>query len=230
MLDEFVTDRKLHPEERLLVAVIQAAMADAKTGLQDAVLFLTSDSGSWAQSRRTWLGFTSLDDELIRRTFEKRFPPPSPAQPSLTSLRPCREGSKQAALVDALARPEGATRQDLLDACAPWAWSAVTSAMYNDLATKGYSFRKKEDRYFLVLPAGVDAPVPHKRPDPPPPPTPHQVDTARRVQEATGRSLIDMEPAEIVEVCTRLDIKTERGRALQYQTAHDLKRRVLAAT
>jgi hypothetical protein len=86
---------------------------------------------------------------------------------------PCREGTKQALLIDSLAK--GATIQELLAACGKqsggkvsWTETSVRSGIYWDVnKVKGYGIRTEFDtdgtpRYFLVYPKGQDAPVPHK--------------------------------------------------------------------
>lgn len=85
----------------------------------------------------------------------------------------CRVGSKQQAIVDMLARPEGATLADLRTVCVKkaggtWDDNSIRSALYYDLKDKGYGTRTEfqEDvaHYFLVLPEGVDAPLTPKAP------------------------------------------------------------------
>lgn len=82
----------------------------------------------------------------------------------------CREGSKQATLVDMLFRPEGATMAELLEALSggakPWKEVTVKSGLNWDMnKVKGYGIRTTkrgdEDCYHLVLPEGMTAPVPH---------------------------------------------------------------------
>lgn len=82
----------------------------------------------------------------------------------------CREGSKQALLVDLLNRPQGATMAELLEALSggakPWKEVTVKSGLNWDMnKVKGYGIRTTkrgdEDCYHLVLPEGMAAPVPH---------------------------------------------------------------------
>lgn len=82
----------------------------------------------------------------------------------------CREGSKQATLVDMLFRPEGATMDELLVATSggktPWKEVSVKSGLNWDMnKIKGYGIktdkRGDDDCYHLVLPAGLTAPIPH---------------------------------------------------------------------
>lgn len=84
---------------------------------------------------------------------------------------PCREGSKQAILVDMLSRVQGATMNELLKALSggdkPWLEISVKSGMNWDMnKIKGYGIRttKREefDCYHLVLPKGMDKPHPHQ--------------------------------------------------------------------
>ena len=87
-----------------------------------------------------------------------------PAKPA-SQLRACRAGSKQAILIDHLAR--GATLAELVAALAPWTESSVKSALYWDVAkVKGYGVRTETSddgtqRYRLVLPKDVEAPLGH---------------------------------------------------------------------
>lgn len=85
---------------------------------------------------------------------------------------PARVGTKQAHLIDALARPEGASLDDLRAATSKanggkdWQDASIFSAFGEDICSKkGYGVRTEEvdgaPRYFLVLPKGLDAPLPH---------------------------------------------------------------------
>lgn len=86
----------------------------------------------------------------------------------------CREGSKQAALVDAL--KNGATMQQLIVACSKknggaksWSENSVKSGVYWDVnKIKGYGIRtvvndKGVATYHLTYPKGVTKPLPHKK-------------------------------------------------------------------
>lgn len=83
---------------------------------------------------------------------------------------PCREGSKQSIMVDMLSRPQGATMRELLSALSggkkPWQEVTIKSGLNWDMnKIKGYGI-KTRDRlgevcYHLVLPAGLDRPLPH---------------------------------------------------------------------
>jgi hypothetical protein len=85
-----------------------------------------------------------------------------------SQLRACRAGSKQAILIDHLGK--GATLAELVTALAPWTESSVKSALYWDVAkVKGYGVRTETSddgaqRYHLVLPKGVEAPLGHVEP------------------------------------------------------------------
>lgn len=83
---------------------------------------------------------------------------------------PCREGSKQAILLDMLARPNGATMEELLDALSggkrPWTEATVRSGFGWDMKLKGYGVRSQFDadgteRFFIVVPEGHSIP-PHR--------------------------------------------------------------------
>lgn len=91
-------------------------------------------------------------------------------QPALHAPIPCREGSKQAILVDMLSRPNGATMDELLDAMSkdrrPWTETSIRSGFGWDMRLKGYGVRSTFDedgteRFFLVVPAGFSIP-PHR--------------------------------------------------------------------
>lgn len=109
----------------------------------------------------------------------KDHPAPKPAAKRPTGINlppmkvayPCREGSKQAILVDMLSRVQGATMDELLKALSggekPWLEISVKSGMNWDMnKIKGYGIRTTKraefDCYHLVLPKGMDAPHPHQ--------------------------------------------------------------------
>ena len=80
----------------------------------------------------------------------------------------CREGSKQAILLDMLARPNGATMEELLDALSggnrPWTEATVRSGFGWDMKQKGYGVRSSFDadgteRFFIVVPEGHSIPA-----------------------------------------------------------------------
>ena len=87
----------------------------------------------------------------------------------------CREGSKQAILVDMLSREEGATMDELLKALSggnkPWTETTVRSGFGWDLKNKGYGVKsvftaegegenaKKVERFHLVVPEGFAIPA-----------------------------------------------------------------------
>lgn len=82
----------------------------------------------------------------------------------------CKEGTKQALMVDLLSRPEGATMEELSAALSggnkPWQEVTVKSGLNWDMnKIKGYGIKTTKrgdvDCYHLVLPAGMTAPVPH---------------------------------------------------------------------
>lgn len=82
----------------------------------------------------------------------------------------CREGSKQAILVDLLSRVQGATMGELLKGLSggekPWQEVTVKSGLNWDMnKVKGYGIRTTKrmefDCYHLVLPKGMSAPLPH---------------------------------------------------------------------
>lgn len=86
------------------------------------------------------------------------------------TVYPCKEGTKQAMLVDLLSRPEGATMEELITALSggnkPWQEVTVKSGLNWDMnKIKGYGIRTSKrgdaDCYHLVLPAGMSAPLAH---------------------------------------------------------------------
>ena len=90
-------------------------------------------------------------------------------KPSGESVQPCRDGSKQAILVDRLRGKEGATMAELLAALAvsgkPWQEATVRSGFGWDLKRKGYGVKSAVgadgvERFRLVVPAGQKIP-PH---------------------------------------------------------------------
>lgn len=81
---------------------------------------------------------------------------------------PCREGSKQAILLDMLARPNGATMAELIEALSggkkPWTEATVRSGFGWDMKQKGYGVRSQFDadgteRFFIVVPEGHSIPA-----------------------------------------------------------------------
>ncbi|APL99068.1 hypothetical protein LK3_37 [Bordetella phage LK3] len=83
---------------------------------------------------------------------------------------PCREGSKQAILLDMLARPNGATMAELIEALSggkkPWTEATVRSGFGWDMKHKGYGVRSQFDadgteRFFIVVPEGFSV-LPHR--------------------------------------------------------------------
>lgn len=91
-------------------------------------------------------------------------------KPLGTPLEPCREGSKQAILLDMLRHPHGATMDELIDALSggnkPWTEVTVRSGFGWDLKNKGYGVRSSFDekgveRFHLVLPEKFTVIPPH---------------------------------------------------------------------
>lgn len=74
----------------------------------------------------------------------------------------CREGTKQAALLDMIRRPKGASMEELIEGLSggnkPWTEATVRSGFGWDLKNKGYGVRSEftadgTERFHLVLPA-----------------------------------------------------------------------------
>lgn len=87
--------------------------------------------------------------------------------PSGEPVEACRAGSKQAILVDILARKQGATMPELLEALSggrkPWKEATVRSGFGWDLKRKGYGVRSRFDadgteRFHLLVPEGERIP------------------------------------------------------------------------
>ena len=83
---------------------------------------------------------------------------------------PCREGSKQAMLLDMLSRPNGATMAELIEALSggnkPWTEATVRSGFGWDMKLKGYGVRSAfsadgTERFHIVVPEGHAIPA-HK--------------------------------------------------------------------
>lgn len=69
----------------------------------------------------------------------------------------CKEGTKQAALVDAL--HAGATMEELL-AVTGWNTRGSVQAGFSwDMKNKGYGVRSEGDKYYLVVPEGYSVPA-----------------------------------------------------------------------
>lgn len=90
-------------------------------------------------------------------------------KPNGEPVQPCRDGSKQAILVDRLRGKDGATMAELLAALAvsgkPWQEATVRSGFGWDLKRKGYGVKSTfgadgVERFRLVVPAGQKIP-PH---------------------------------------------------------------------
>jgi len=88
----------------------------------------------------------------------------------------CREGSKQAMLLDQLSKPEGVTMAQLIEALSggnkPWTEATVRSGFGWDMKQKGYGVRSEFDadgteRFFIVRPTdeqGNEFAIPPHRP------------------------------------------------------------------
>lgn len=171
-----------------MVAMYNATAAELNaTGSSLATVnrFATKEAGI----KRLMANITDLWE--ARRTMEKAAPAPKVKaapkaksdKPAATPRRgtginlaplakvyPCRAGSKQAILVDMLSREQGATMAELLEALSggatPWKEVSVKSGLNWDMnKVKGYGIRTTkrgdDDCYHLVLPQGMDAPLPH---------------------------------------------------------------------
>lgn len=167
-----------------MVALYNSTSAELNTGLTPVNRFATKEAGI----KRIMANLLDLFE--IRRQIEKAKPkavevkqPKQKASapavrrgsginlPAMKKAYACREGSKQAILVDKLSRPQGATMRELLEALSggvkPWKEVTVKSGLNWDMnKIKGYGIRTRkrengEDCYHLVLPSGMERPVPH---------------------------------------------------------------------
>jgi hypothetical protein len=82
----------------------------------------------------------------------------------------CREGSKQAAMVDILSRKRGASMPEIIEEMAggktPWKEITCRAGMY-EMTAKGYGVKSEmvgdEERFFLVVPEGKSIAPHHAR-------------------------------------------------------------------
>lgn len=94
--------------------------------------------------------------------------------PSGLPLIPARHGSKQQFIIEMLARDEGASLQELVDALVrrdgtQWKPESLMAGLYHHFPQKGYGISTTEDvngtyRYHLVYPNGINAPAAPRRP------------------------------------------------------------------
>lgn len=134
---------------------------------------------------RTWkllgqLPAAEVVEEAVASS-KKETPVKKNAKPRGTNLTPpgfepiaCREGSKQALLLDMLSRKNGSTLAELIEALSggnkPWTEATVRSGFGWDMKLKGYGVRSSFDadgteRFHIVLPEcakGVPAHTPLK--------------------------------------------------------------------
>lgn len=165
-----------------MVALYNATSAELNSGLTPVNRFATKEAGI----KRIMANLLDLFEvhRLEKKVKPKAVEIKTPKQkapavrrgsginlPAMKKAYPCREGSKQAILVDKLSRPQGATMRELLEALSggakPWKEVTVKSGLNWDMnKIKGYGIRTRqrengEDCYHLVLPAGMEGPVPH---------------------------------------------------------------------
>lgn len=94
--------------------------------------------------------------------------------PSGLPLIPARHGSKQQFIIEMLAREEGASLHELVDALVrrdgtQWKPESLMAGLYHHFPQKGYGISTTEDvngtfRYHLVYPNGINAPAAPRRP------------------------------------------------------------------
>lgn len=167
-----------------LVALYNSTAEELNMGLQPVKRFATKDAGI----TRLMANLKDLHEARSQRSQANRgrdgaqpakstdYPAPKQRRGTGVNLTPlpkaypCREGTKQAILVDMLSREGGATMGELLEALSggskPWKEVTVKSGLNWDMnKVKGYGIRTTkrgdEDCYHLVLPEGLDAPLPH---------------------------------------------------------------------
>lgn len=162
------------PGEELARAVICQALSDAGVGMargyrlsvedrarDEARNFLLMSYGTWRDAREFWALMAGLDPDDLRTGTMKALgiekePEPVPAPQPVPAVRVPpkrlpRPGSKLAALVDLLAKPEGISFDQMMER---FGWSRVTcsTAISGDLPHKfGIRSKRGEDgRYRLV--------------------------------------------------------------------------------
>lgn len=167
------------------VALYNATVAELDSNLAPVKRF----SDKQAAAKRLWANLEDLREDRAKREEVRRIlkeegeklraksaPAKAPRRNTGINLTPkatvypCKEGTKQAMLVDLLSRPEGATMEELITALSggnkPWQEVTVKSGLNWDMnKIKGYGIRTSKrgdaDCYHLVLPAGMSAPLAH---------------------------------------------------------------------
>ncbi len=156
------------------VAVYNATAEELDTNIAPVKRFATKD----AAAKRLWANITDLQEARAERA--KAAAPKASAPRRGTGInlapkepiRPCREGTKQSILVDMLSRKQGATMAELTTGLSggnkPWQEVTVKSGLNWDMnKIKGYGIRTSQrdgaDCYHLVLPEGMEAPLPHTK-------------------------------------------------------------------
>jgi hypothetical protein len=145
--------------------VKKTPLADLIRMLEEAIATRKAEEAEPKKARRAASNVVPIAAAKKRKSAGVNLPAKDASQ-----LRACRVGSKQAILIDHLAK--GATLAELVAALKPWSESSVKSALYWDVAkVKGYGVRTETaddgtQRYHLVLPKGVEAPHHHVEPPP----------------------------------------------------------------
>ena len=127
--------------------------AESRLDRAEAVRFLTADHGPWAQARKHWAEIAGVCPDLLRAQAMIVLPPNVTATPALAPLpeRLPRPGTKLAALVEMLCRPDGIAMTEMIE---KFGWKRVTcsTAISGDLFHK-FGIRSKrgpDGRYRLV--------------------------------------------------------------------------------
>lgn len=155
-----------------LVSLYNDLMTAIHEGREDQAPRIRRFADKATAVTRTW--------KLLQRFAETRAKKDAPAKKKArrgTNLLPpghapiaCREGSKQAVLLDMLSRPNGATMAELIEALSggnkPWTEATVRSGFGWDMKLKGYGVRSSFDadgteRFHIVVPEGHAIPA-HK--------------------------------------------------------------------
>lgn len=135
---------------------VETAAAEVVEEVEEVVTAPVASS-NWA----TALLATSHKETTVKKPAKSRGT--NLAAPGFAPL-PCREGSKQALLLDVLSTEGGATMDELVAALSggnkPWTEATVRSGFGWDMKLKGYGVRSVFDeegteRFVIVLPAGT---------------------------------------------------------------------------
>lgn len=142
----------------LASAVIYQAWSDAGAGIvrgtrraendrerHEAVRFLTADHGPWAQSRKHWAEIAGVCPDQLRQRALVALATKMPAEQPAMPTRLPRPGTKLAALLELLQRPEGISLDDM-QARFEWSRTTCSTAISGDLPSK-FGLRSQRGDY-----------------------------------------------------------------------------------